>query len=171
MLTPCPHPDCAPIQPQQLPTLAVACIGVPDPGDVATCMQETFYADLNAFLATPVGGRYVGDIVFQEPVTPESTIYTARSSFQLQYLEDTSDQVRAVHFNPKLQCLLPLCTHPSRKELPLGCHQRRSVPARATRVPLVHMHASADPQSTYVARRVCGMRSMHVVMTTSGTQQ
>lgn len=61
-----------------------------------TVNADTFYTDLNAFLATPLGARYVGSIVFEEPVTPDSVITTARSSFQLKYLEDTDDQVNAL---------------------------------------------------------------------------
>eukprot|EP00892_Ulva_mutabilis_P011134 jgi/Ulvmu1/8393/UM042_0100.1 len=61
-----------------------------------TVTAGTFYTDLADFLATPAGGRYVGDIVFAEPDTPASGISTARSGFRLRYLEDTTDQVNAL---------------------------------------------------------------------------
>eukprot|EP00892_Ulva_mutabilis_P011135 jgi/Ulvmu1/8394/UM042_0101.1 len=61
-----------------------------------TVTAGTFYTDLAAFLATPVGSRYTGNIVFVEPDTPASGISTARSSFTLRYLDDTTDQVNAL---------------------------------------------------------------------------
>lgn len=67
-------------------------------------MQATFYDDLNAFLATPQGERYVGDIVFSEPVGPDSVITTARSNFRLVYLEDTDDQVQPPTATRRMLC-------------------------------------------------------------------
>jgi hypothetical protein len=55
-------------------------------------LQAAFYPELQRFLMTPGGGRFVGDLVFDDPAT-KTSLYTARSSFQWKYLVETTDLV------------------------------------------------------------------------------
>lgn len=59
-------------------------------------LQANFYTDLAAFIATPDGTRYTGDIVFVSPRDPAAGIVTNRVTFTWRDLDKTQDQVNAL---------------------------------------------------------------------------
>ena len=59
-------------------------------------MQATFYTDLRAFLASPAGLRYAGDVVFADPAAPAAGLESHRFQFNWRELDGTLDEVDAL---------------------------------------------------------------------------
>lgn len=60
-------------------------------------MQGSFYTDLTAFLATPFGRLYQGNIVFYNAAVPAEGIKTARLTATWQDLDNSRQEVSAMN--------------------------------------------------------------------------
>jgi Niemann-Pick C1 protein len=59
-------------------------------------MQDTFYVDLDRFLASKAGQRYTGDIQFEDPGNHPLGIAATRSHFKWRNSRDANDQIAAM---------------------------------------------------------------------------
>jgi hypothetical protein len=70
-------------------------------------LQPTFYTDLKAFLDSPAGMRYKGDVVFNNASNPAAGIKTHRFHFNWIDVPDTLDQVKAMKSTRRSVATIP----------------------------------------------------------------